>query len=105
MARDVEDRLEDMAIGMEITEAAKGWLAKVGYDPVYGARPLRRAIEKYVENPLATLILKGDFKEGSTVVVDLEGEALTFKARSEEPPVSGGRRKARKPATDKAEAK
>ncbi|AKG54299.1 ClpB protein [Dehalogenimonas sp. WBC-2] len=80
MAKDVEERLADMAIGLQITEAAKGWLAKMGYDPVYGARPLRRAIEKYVENPLATRILKGDFKEGSTIVVDLAGEELIFKA-------------------------
>ncbi|MGI2335953.1 MAG: ATP-dependent Clp protease ATP-binding subunit [Dehalogenimonas sp.] len=83
MAKDVEGRLEDMDIALEITEAAKGWLAKVGYDPAYGARPLRRAIEKYVENPLATRILKGDFKEGSTIVVDLEGQELVFTGKGE----------------------
>jgi ATP-dependent Clp protease ATP-binding subunit ClpC len=103
MAKDVEQRLEDMAIGLAITEAAKGWLAKVGYDPVYGARPLRRAIEKYVENPLATRILKGDFKEGSTVVVDLEGEELTFKVKETEPPSDNGHRKGRKSVKTKAE--
>ncbi len=104
MAREVEQRLEDMAIGLAITEAAKGWLAKVGYDPVYGARPLRRAIEKYVENPLATRILKGDFKEGSTIVVDLEGEELTFKVKGTEPPSGNGHRKGRKSAKVKAKA-
>lgn len=98
MAREVEQRLEDMSIGIVITEAAKSWLAKVGYDPVYGARPLRRAIEKYVENPLATRILKGDFKEGSTVVVDLEGEELIFTAKGEEVPTGDGHRKTRKAA-------
>ena len=103
MAREVEERLEDMAIGLAITEAAKGWLAKVGYDPVYGARPLRRAIEKYVENPLATRILKGDFKEGSTVVVDLAGEELSFKAKGTEPPSGNGHRKGRKAAKTKAQ--
>ncbi len=104
MAKDVEERLEDMAIDLEITEDAKGWLAKVGYDPVYGARPLRRAIEKYVENPLATLILKGEFKEGSTVVVDLEGEELTFKAKGGEAPSPNGHRKGRKSSKAKAAA-
>jgi ATP-dependent Clp protease ATP-binding subunit ClpC len=105
MAKEVEERLEDMAIGLEITEDAKGWLAKVGYDPVYGARPLRRAIEKYVENPLATLILKDEFKEGSTVVVDLEGEELTFKAKGGEAPSPNGHRKGRKAAKTKAVVK
>ncbi|MEL7562638.1 AAA family ATPase [Dehalogenimonas sp. 4OHTPN] len=101
MAREVEQRLEDLEIGLEITESAKGWLAKAGYDPVYGARPLRRAIEKHVENPLATRILKGDFKEGSTVIVDVEAEELTFKSKSDEaPPAKVSRKKCRNVKAD-----
>ncbi|TFG46163.1 MAG: AAA family ATPase, partial [Dehalococcoidia bacterium] len=103
MAKDVEERLEDMAIGLQITDAAKVWLAKVGYDPIYGARPLRRALEKYVENPLATRILKGDFKKGSTVIVDLEGEELVFKA-GDESSVKERPRKKMKTSKSKADA-
>ena len=104
MAKEVEQRLEDMAIGIVITEAAKGWLARIGYDPVYGARPLRRAIEKYVENPLAGRLLKGDFKEGATIVVDLEGDELTFVTKGEELPSGNGHRKGRKAAQTAAKA-
>ena len=49
------------------------WLGRVGYDPVYGARPLKRAVQKYLQDPLADLILKGEVKDGSTVKVD-EGD-------------------------------
>jgi ATP-dependent Clp protease ATP-binding subunit ClpA len=68
-------------LGVEITEKAKSWLAKEGYDPVYGARPLRRALEKYVENPLSIKVLSGEFKEGATVLVDVGEEGLTFKVK------------------------
>ncbi|GAH70581.1 unnamed protein product, partial [marine sediment metagenome] len=56
----------------------KSWLAKEGYDPIYGARPLRRAIERYVENPLSTKLLRGEFSEGDTVMVDLGDGGLIF---------------------------
>ncbi len=78
MATDVAKRLTERKIGLEITDAAKSWLAKAGFDPVYGARPLRRAIERFVENPLSSRILAGDFKEGDVVVVDLKEDELTF---------------------------
>jgi len=64
-----------------LTEEAKSWLAKEGYDPLYGARPLRRAIERYVENPLSNKVLSGEFNEGDTVLVDLGDDGLTFKAK------------------------
>ncbi|MBU2559219.1 MAG: hypothetical protein KJ578_15690, partial [Bacteroidetes bacterium] len=51
---------------------------KVGYEPLYGARPLRRAIERYVENPLSARILRGEFTEGDTIVVGVEGDGLSF---------------------------
>ena len=67
---------------MELTKKAKAWLAKEGYDPVYGARPLRRAIEHYVENPLSSKILRGEFSEGDTVTVDLGDDGLIFTAKA-----------------------
>ncbi len=78
MIREVEKRLSERNIKLELKEEAKSWLLKEGYNPVYGARPLRRAIQKYIENPLSTRILKGEFKEGDTIVVDKEGEGLNF---------------------------
>ena len=56
-----------------LTDAARAWLGRVGYDPVYGARPLKRAVQRYLQDPLADLILRGDVKDGSTVKVD-EGD-------------------------------
>ena len=81
MVKDLQKRLEERKLRLEITDEAKSWLAKTGFDPTYGARPLRRAVERYVENPLSTRVLKGEFKEGDSVVVDLVDDALTFKAK------------------------
>jgi ATP-dependent Clp protease ATP-binding subunit ClpC len=78
LAKDLQKRLAERKLSVEITEKAKSWLAKEGYDPVYGARPLRRALEKYVENPLAIKVLGGEFKEGDTIVVDSGDDGLTF---------------------------
>ena len=58
---------------MALTDAARAWLGRVGYDPVYGARPLKRAVQRYLQDPLADLILRGDVKDGATVAVD-EGD-------------------------------
>ena len=69
----VQDLLKDRKIVLELTEAAKRWLGRVGYDPVYGARPLKRAVQRYVQDPLAELLLAGQVPDGSTVKVD-EGE-------------------------------
>ncbi len=81
MVKDLQERLAERKLKLEMTDAAKSWLAKVGFDPIYGARPLRRAVERYVENPLSTKVLKGEFNEGDNVVVDLVDDALTFTAR------------------------
>jgi ATP-dependent Clp protease ATP-binding subunit ClpC len=78
MVRDLQSRLEERRLSIELTTRAKSWLAKEGYDPTFGARPLRRVIERYVENPLSSRLLRGEFKEGDTVKVDLRGERLTF---------------------------
>jgi ATP-dependent Clp protease ATP-binding subunit ClpC len=78
LAKELQKRLAERKLSVEITEKAKSWLAKEGYDPVYGARPLRRALEKYVENPLAVKVLGGEFKEGDTIIVDTGDDGLTF---------------------------
>ena len=57
-----------------MTERAKGQLARAGFDPVYGARPLKRAIQKEVENPLALRLIEGGFREGETIVVDADAD-------------------------------
>ena len=74
-------RLAERELGLEISPAALAQLVEVGYDPVFGARPLKRAIQTYLENPLAQRILAGDFVPGSTVHVDYkDGEGFTFRA-------------------------
>ena len=74
-------RLAERELGLDISPAALAQLVEVGYDPVFGARPLKRAIQTYLENPLAQRILAGDFVPGSTVHVDYkEGEGFSFRA-------------------------
>jgi ATP-dependent Clp protease ATP-binding subunit ClpB len=71
-------RLEDKKLGLQVNADALDWLAGVGYDPVYGARPLKRAIQKELETPIAKGILAGQFSAGHDVAVDVEGETLRF---------------------------
>jgi len=66
-------------VGLEVTEAARMLLAEAGYDPTYGARPLKRTIQRMIENPLALDLLERRFAEGDTVVVDAEGEKIVFR--------------------------
>ncbi len=70
--------LEERRITLEVTDAAKDWLAKAGYDPVYGARPLKRTIQRHLQDPLATMILEGKIKEGETVKVDANERGLVI---------------------------
>ncbi|MFN3434863.1 MAG: ATP-dependent chaperone ClpB [Sphingomonas sp.] len=65
--------LADRKVTLDLTDAARAWLGRVGYDPVYGARPLKRAVQRYLQDPLAELILRGEVKDGATVRVD-EGD-------------------------------
>jgi ATP-dependent Clp protease ATP-binding subunit ClpB len=65
--------LADRKVTLELTDAARNWLGRVGYDPVYGARPLKRAVQRYLQDPLADMILRGEVKDGATVHVD-EGD-------------------------------
>ena len=73
--------LESQRVSVEVTQAAKEFIAEQGYDPKFGARPLARAIRRYVENPLSSRIIGGEFDPGDTVVVDRSGEELTFEKK------------------------
>ncbi len=72
--KDVRDRLEEHGLKVELTPTAREWLATEGYDASYGARPLKRALQKYVESPLSVSLLAGEFVDGDTVIVDLNEE-------------------------------
>ncbi|MGH7332677.1 MAG: ATP-dependent chaperone ClpB [Candidatus Rokuibacteriota bacterium] len=72
-------RLAAKRIELEVTEAAKALLGREGYDPTYGARPLKRIIQRLVQDPLALKLLEGEFKEGDTVTVDAEGDRVVFR--------------------------
>ena len=74
-------RLEDRKLGLRLEPAALDWLAAVGYDPVYGARPLKRAIQRQLETPIAKAILAGSFPDGSTIAVEVEGNGDGSKLR------------------------
>jgi len=78
MVVDINTRLADLGIIAELTTAAREWLSKEGFDPVFGARPLRRALQRFVENPLAKGILSGEFTKGSHVLVDMDDNKLAF---------------------------
>jgi ATP-dependent Clp protease ATP-binding subunit ClpB len=81
--RDLQKRLAERKITVELTEEARKTLAERGYDPVFGARPLKRAIQRMVENPLAVEVLAGKFREGDHIVVDTKDrETFTFSKRA-----------------------
>ena len=78
MVRDVQKRLDEREVTFELTAGAEVWLAKEGFDPVYGARPLRRAIQRQLENPLARMVLSGEVAPGDRVVVDAGADGLVL---------------------------
>jgi ATP-dependent Clp protease ATP-binding subunit ClpB len=82
--------LAQRELGLEVTEKARQEIANRGYDPTYGARPLKRVIQQQIQNPLASELLKGEFAEGSTVRIDFDGEEFTFE------PTGGGNNVPRK---------
>ena len=90
--KEIRDRLKGYGVGLVIDDTARYWLADQGYDPLFGARPLKRALQKYVESKLAIRLLEGDFKAGDVVHVSkVDGEAeLSFAAEQKvEPTLSG----------------
>jgi ATP-dependent Clp protease ATP-binding subunit ClpC len=71
-------RLREAGMNIHLTEPARNWIARAGYDPQFGARPLRRAIQRYVENPLSVRLLRGDFHPGDLIVIDEVNDTLVF---------------------------
>ncbi len=96
--KEVQDRLKDNGLDVELMPAAREWLAKAGYDENFGARPLKRALQKYVESPLSIKLLGGEFKAGDTVVVDVDTEKneITFRNQKTEPAKEGKEKAPRK---------
>jgi ATP-dependent Clp protease ATP-binding subunit ClpB len=80
-------RLAERRITLTLTDAAKALLGREGYDPVFGARPLKRTLQRRVQDPLALKILSGEFAPGDTVTVDASGDELTFTRSVEAVPV------------------
>jgi len=74
----VQKLLKDRKITLSLTDAAKRWLGRVGYDPIYGARPLKRAVQRYVQDPLAEKLLAGEVPDGSAVTIDEGDGALSI---------------------------
>jgi len=83
--KEVQDRLNEHNITVQLTDAAREWLAKEGYDPAFGARPLRRAIQKNVESPLSMELLGNKFKDGATVTVDVDEKNNKIVFQTSEP--------------------
>ena len=77
--REVEQRLTEQELHLDVTAAAKEYLAKTGYDPTFGARPIRRAIQRHVEDPLSEEMLKGRFGPGSRIIVDAVDDSIIFR--------------------------
>lgn len=77
--RRIQGMLSDQKIALEMTEAARSYIADAGYDPVYGARPLKRAIQRQLQNPIATKLLENTFVAGDTILIDLVDGTLEFK--------------------------
>jgi ATP-dependent Clp protease ATP-binding subunit ClpC len=78
----IEARLKAKTISLELTQKAKDFLIEKGHDPQYGARPMRRSVEKYLEDPMAEEILRGSANQGDTIKVDLENGTLTFSSET-----------------------
>ncbi|MFN3362277.1 MAG: AAA family ATPase, partial [Pseudanabaenaceae cyanobacterium] len=74
----LRQRLADKKIKLELSDAALDFLAEVGYDPVYGARPLKRVIQRQLESQIAKAILRGEFTDGDTILVEIENERPVF---------------------------
>ena len=85
MVKDVQGRIAERGITFELTPAANNWVAREGFDPVYGARPLRRALQRFLENPLSKGILSGEFQSGDHVMVDAGEGELALSKRVREP--------------------
>ena len=81
----LEKQLAKNGLGLDVTDAARNRVAALGYDPAMGARPVKRIIQQEIQNPLATELLRGDYPEGTAIVVDSDGEEFTFDKRTPGP--------------------
>jgi ATP-dependent Clp protease ATP-binding subunit ClpC len=81
--QEIRQRLAEHGLKVELSSKARKWLANEGYDPSFGARPLKRTLQKYIESPLSVSLLSGEFTDGDKVLVDLDddGEKLIFKKK------------------------
>lgn len=77
----IRKRLQERKLSLELTEAAKGYIANEGYSPVYGARPLKRVLQKQILDVLALKILEGSFAEGDRIVIDSDGGQILLRTR------------------------
>jgi ATP-dependent Clp protease ATP-binding subunit ClpC len=77
--KEMQDRLNEFNIKISLTKHARTWLAKEGYDPAFGARPLRRALQKHVESPLSVELLEHKYKDGGVITVDVKDDKIVFK--------------------------
>jgi ATP-dependent Clp protease ATP-binding subunit ClpC len=84
---EIHERLQEHGLAIELTDAARKWLAREGFDPHFGARPLRRALQRHVESPLSVQLLRGEFKSGDCVVVDADKEGIVFSLKEGAIPV------------------
>jgi ATP-dependent Clp protease ATP-binding subunit ClpA len=86
----LEVQLADRQVSIELSDAARAWLAKKGFDPLYGARPLARVIQEQIKKPLAEELLFGKLERGGVVRVDVQDDKLTFSYPEEKPPAPSG---------------
>ncbi|MGI6096577.1 MAG: ATP-dependent Clp protease ATP-binding subunit [Dethiobacteria bacterium] len=89
MLKEVEQRLKEHGLQMRVTDAAKQKLAEEGYDPAYGARPLRRVIQKRLEEVISEEMLKGEFRSGDTIIVDIEKDKFVFRKEGKDAEIDG----------------
>jgi ATP-dependent Clp protease ATP-binding subunit ClpC len=81
--KEVAERLREQGLEVRLTDASRQWLARKGFDPQFGARPLRRTLQRHVESPLSIKLLRGDFDEDTLIIVDVDEEELTFEQHTE----------------------
>lgn len=82
--RELAARMDESSLAIHLTESARNWLARQGYDPQFGARPLRRAVQRHIENPLSIHLLKGDFRAGDLIVIDASEGGLSFSRHADQ---------------------
>jgi ATP-dependent Clp protease ATP-binding subunit ClpB len=82
--RGLQRRLADRKLQLELADEAKTYLANAGYDPHFGARPLKRLIQHEIQDPLALMLLSGEVREGDTIVVEAGGDGLTLRVKERE---------------------